>query len=262
MDSLRRRNSVGADSTGHAGHADRAGHAGHADRTRTTPSQGDAVRDNPPRDAAPRFVTPPQSPYTGLMILFCVVLLISNVAAVKLIQSGPLVLDGGVFLFPLAYILGDVISEVYGWKAARRAVFWGFVCAVLAALTFLIVQIVPPAEGWENQEAYEAVIGFVPRIVLASLAAFVAGQLINARLLVWLKERMPRGRLWSRVLGSTVVGQLADTLVFCTVAFYGVITGAEFLNYVITGYLVKVAVEVVALPVTYRVVAIVRRREG
>ncbi len=207
------------------------------------------------------FVKAPAGPYTGLIVLFCAVLLISNVAAVKLIQSGPLILDGGVYLFPIAYVLGDVISEVYGWRAARRAIFWAFVCAVLAAVVFLIVQVTPAADVWENQEAYETIIGFVPRIVLASLAAFVVGQLLNARVLVWLKGRMPEGRLWTRLLGSTVVGQLADTLVFCTVAFYGVITGVEFLNYVITGYVAKVAIEVLVLPVTYRVVAIVRRRE-
>ena len=188
-------------------------------------------------------------------------LLISNIAAVKLIAIGPVITDGGALLFPLTYILGDVLSEVYGWKAARRAIYLGFALSATAALTFWLVQAAPPAEGWPNQASFEAILGFVPRIVAASLAGFLAGQLLNAYVLVKIKARTDERHLWVRLLGSTAVGELADTVVFCTIAFYGVITGGEFLNYVITGYIYKCLVEVLLLPVTYRVIAAVKSAE-
>jgi uncharacterized integral membrane protein (TIGR00697 family) len=133
--------------------------------------------------------------------------------------------------------------------------------AILAAVTFYLVQISPPADGWENQAAFEAVLGFVPRIVLASILGFLVGQLLNAYVLVWIKKRTQEKKLWARLMGSTIVGELADTLVFCTVAFYGVITGGDFLTYVIVGFVYKTAVEIILLPVTYRVIAYVKRRE-
>lgn len=207
------------------------------------------------------FADVQRSLYPTLIVLFVAVLLISNIAAVKLIQFGPFILDGGAFLFPLAYILGDVLSEVYGLRATRRAIYLGFAASLLASLIFFLVQVSPAPDAWQNQDAFEAVIGFVPRIVLASLTAYLVGQLLNAWVLVKLKSRTNERLLWLRLIGSTVVGEFADTLIFCTIAFYGVITGLEFLNYVLVGYVFKVLVEVVLLPVTYRVVAAVKRRE-
>ena len=115
--------------------------------------------------------------------------LISNVGATKLIQFGPIITDGGAFLFPLVYVIGDVMSEVYGWKATRRAIILGFGIAALASLTFYLVQLSPPAPGWEHQAAFEAVLGFVPRIVLASICGFLVGQLLNSYVLVRIKKR-------------------------------------------------------------------------
>ena len=178
-----------------------------------------------------------------------------------MIAFGPFITDGGAFLFPLVYIIGDVLSEVYGWKATRRAILLAFVMAAIAALTFYLVQISPPGPGWENQESFEAVLGFVPRIVLASLLGFLAGQLLNSIVLVKIKERTNEKHLWARLVGSTVVGEFADTLVFCTIAFYGIITGADFINYVIVGYLYKTMLEVILLPVTYRVIKFVKQNE-
>lgn len=209
----------------------------------------------------PHYAKLQPSLYPTILVLFVSLLLLSNISAVKLIAVGPLILDGGIFLFPLVYILGDVIAEVYGFRAARRAVLLAFAIAALAALTFWIVQIVPAAAGWENQESWEAVLGFVPRIVLASLSGFLVGQLLNAYVLVRIKQRTDESKLWVRLLGSTAVGQVADTLIFCTIAFYGVITGAEFLNYVVTGYFYKTLIEALLLPITYRVVAMVKARE-
>lgn len=189
-------------------------------------------------------------------------LLISNIGAVKLIEFGPIITDGGVFLFPLVYIVGDVLSEVYGFKASRKAIYTGFAMAVLASFTFYLVQISPPASDWGNQSAFESVLGFVPQIVLASISGFLVGQLLNSWVLVKIKERTKEKKLWLRLIGSTAVGELADTLVFCTIAFYGVITGWNFVNYVVVGYLYKTFVEVLLLPITYNVIKMVKKREA
>ncbi len=208
--------------------------------------------------------------YATISAIFAGILLISNVVAVKPIAFGaiplgdvalPLVFDGGVFLFPLAYVLGDVLAEVYGLKATRRTIFTAFALAALASLTILATQVSPPASGWENQAAFEAVLGFVPRIVLASLTGFLAGQLLNAWVMD-LMHRRSKGRfLRSRLIVSTLVGEFADTLLFCTIAFAGIITGLDFVMYVVLGYLVKCLAEVVLLPVTTRVIRWVRRAE-
>lgn len=196
-----------------------------------------------------------------LLALFVALLLISNIAATKLLAIGPFIMDGGAILFPLTYIIGDVLAEVYGLKAAKRAIFTAFGVSALAALTFLAVQYLPGAPEYTNQAAFEAVLGFVPQIVIASLAAFLAGQFINAYVLIKIKERWGEKHLWARLIGSTIAGQLVDTIIFCTVAFYGIITGWSFINYVLVGVAYKVAVEIILLPVTYRVVAIIKRQE-
>jgi uncharacterized integral membrane protein (TIGR00697 family) len=207
------------------------------------------------------FASPASGLYPYVIAVFAALLLLSNIGAVKLIAFGPIITDGGAFLFPLVYIVGDVLSEVYGLKAAKRAIFLAFGLSILASLTFWAVQSAPPAEGWDNQGAFEAVLGFVPRIVLASVCGFLVGQLLNAYVLVKIKEWTAEKALWLRLIGSTVVGEFADTLTFCTIAFYGVITGGDFLNYVITGYVYKTLLEVFLLPITYRVIAFMKQVE-
>lgn len=204
--------------------------------------------------------------YDIVAISFVALLILSNIAATTLIgiHIGPalLVFDGGAVLFPLTYILGDVLSEVYGFSRARRAILAGFAFSILAALTFLVVGAAPAGPGYENQEAFVAVLGFVPRIVAASVLGYLAGQLLNSWVLVRIKAKWGERHLWARLIGSTLVGEFADTLIFCTVAFYGVITGAEFLNYLFVGYVYKVGVEVILLPVTYRVIGWIKRIES
>lgn len=202
-----------------------------------------------------------RSYYVTVVAVFCSLLLISNVGAVKLIGIGPLIFDGGAILFPMTYIIDDVLAEVYGFKRSRQAIFTALAMQTVAALAFWLVTSLPPAPGWENEAAIDSVIGFVPRIVLASLCAFTVGELLNAYVLVKIKERTREPKLWLRLIGSTVVGEFADTLVFCSVAFLGVIAAGEFVNYVVTGYLYKTAVEVVMLPITYRVIAWLKRNE-
>jgi len=209
--------------------------------------------------------------YDLVVAAFCGLLLISNVAATKAIAFGlpislpvlgdHVITDGGAFLFPLTYVLGDVLAEVYGMRLARRAILMGFVLAALASLTFLVVSATPPAPGWHNQDAWSAVLGFVPRIVLASLAGYLAGQFLNAYVLVRIKAYTKERSLWARLVGSTVVGELADTALFCTIAFAGILSAHDLVGYTLVGYLYKVLVEVLCLPVTYAVIAAIKRRE-
>jgi len=215
-----------------------------------------------------RYAADLQGNYDLIVAAFVGLLLISNVGATKAIAfstptawPGMIVTDGGAFLFPLTYVLGDVLAEVYGLRKARPAILIGFVLAGIAALTFWLVSVTPPAPGWNNQDAWAAVLGFVPRIVLASLLGYLAGQFLNAYVLVKIKQRTKEGKLWARLIGSTLVGEAADTLVFCLVAFGGILTGGTLVNYVITGYVYKVSVEVVLLPVTYLVIRQVKKRE-
>lgn len=212
------------------------------------------------------------SRYAVVVAVFVGLLLISNIVAVKLIafgpfaigdlSVGPFIVDGGVFLFPLVYIVGDVLAEVYGLKAARRAIFTAFALSLLTSLTIWVTQLSPAAAGWENQEAFESVLGFVPRIVAASLGAFLAGQMINAWVLVWLRRRTSGRFLRTRLIASTVVGQIVDTVVFCTIAFWGVLSGWDFIGYTALGYGIKVVAEIVLLPVTTRVISSVRAAEA
>lgn len=236
----------------------------------TTPPHTSAVIEQ-----RPPYVVTPGPTYAVVMSVFCSLLLISNVAATKtitIVGDLPVIegifVDGGALLFPLTYVLGDVLAEVYGLKHARRAIIVGFCMAALASVTFLAVALAPPGPGYPNQEAFQAVLGFFPRIVVASLIGYLAGQLLNAYVLVRLKERAlnhpgKAGKLWARLVGSTVVGEFADTVLFCFIAFVGVFpTWTSLLSFTILGYLYKVAIEVLFLPLTYAVIAWIKRREG
>lgn len=218
------------------------------------------------------------SPYFGYLIaLFIGVMLISNVTGTKGVLLFPdlgfefwflsldgFVTDGAFLLFPLAYVLGDVISEVYGFRAMRRVVISGFAVLALAALSFTLTVHLPPAPFYENQAAFEAVAGVIPQFFLAGLAGYVVGELLNSYVLVWMKRRTGEKTLWARLLGSTVVGQFADTAVFCTIAApaLGMALGSgEYWNYVVIGFVWKTLVEAVLLPVTYAVIAWIKKRE-
>lgn len=216
-----------------------------------------------------RFARGAAGNYDLIVGTFVGLLLISNIGATKLIEIGPFLTDGGALLFPLTYVLGDVLAEVFGLDRARRAIVLGFVLSALMSLTFLIVAAAPPAAEWDNQEAWVSVLGFVPRIVVASLLGYLAGQLLNALVLVRIKERFGERRLWVRLISSTVVGEFADTLVFCSIAFGplgawmggGSISLPALLNYTLVGWGYKTAVEIVLLPLTYRIIAAIKRRE-
>ena len=204
-----------------------------------------------------------RSPFPYLLALFCAVFLISNITAQKGVQLGPLITDGAFFLFPISYVIGDVIAEVYGFKAARRAVFTGFGIAVVAVLSFYIAIWLPAAGFYDMDETFAAVLGLLPRIVVASLAGYVVGQLLNAWVLQKMKDRFGTGNLWARLIGSTVVGEFADTLLFCSIAagVIGIDSAGAFVNYVAVGFVWKTVMEVILLPITYPTIAAVRRAE-
>ncbi|WP_299556618.1 queuosine precursor transporter [uncultured Mycolicibacterium sp.] len=204
------------------------------------------------------------SPYYPVLVaVFTGLVLISNVAATKGVAFGPIITDGGFVVFPLTYVIGDVLSEVYGFRAARRAIVVAFVMEALAAVAFWVTAVLPPAEFYQHQAAFESVVKPFVQLVVAGLAGFLVGQTLNAWAVVRIKAITKERHLWARLLGSTVLGEFADTLVFCSIAApaIGITTLDDFLVYLVLGFVYKTAVEVVVLPVTYRVIAFVKRRE-
>lgn len=199
--------------------------------------------------------------YDLILASFAAVLLISNLAAVKLITIGSIITDGGAILFPLAYIFGDVLTEVYGYSYARRAIWTGFGVMLVAVAAFTIVRYLPASPEWGLQQSYVDILGFFPRIVLASLVAYLVGEFMNAYVLAKLKVKYGGEQLWFRLIGSTVVGQLFDTVIFGLIAFGGILSAASMLNFIAVGWGFKTGVEVVMLPVTYRVISFLKAKE-
>ncbi len=225
---------------------------------------------------------PPQSVETGhtaqtrfryfdfVMVAFVTILLLSNVIGaakvsfVTLPGIGVWEFGAGILFFPISYVIGDVLTEVYGYERARRCIWAGFVALIFMALMAFVVVALPPAAGWTGQAAYEQVFGQVPRIVLASIIAFWAGEFANsyvmARMKIWTKGKA----LWSRTIGSTVVGQGVDSALFYPIAFLGVAGWSVELvaTLALTQWLLKTAWEALLTPVTYQVVGFLKRREG
>ncbi|MHB0878386.1 MAG: queuosine precursor transporter [Anaerolineae bacterium] len=195
------------------------------------------------------------------MAAFVAVLLISNIASSKILDLGPFTFDGGTLLFPLSYIFGDILTEVYGFRMSRRVIWAGFVAAGVMALTLAVVGWLPPAAGWENQPAYMAILGQTPRIVLGSLLGYFAGEFSNSFTLAKLKLAT-RGRyLWMRTIGSTLIGEAVDSVLFVLVAFAGVLPGPLLLSVVLSNYVFKTGIEVLFTPITYAIVARLKRLE-
>lgn len=193
---------------------------------------------------------------------FVAVLIVSNIASSKILLLGPFTFDGGTILFPLAYIFGDILTEVYGYARSRRVVWTGFALLVLTAAVLALVDGLPPAPDWELQEGFHAVLGQTPRIVAASLIAYWVGEFANSFVLAKLKL-LTRGRwLWLRTIGSTLIGEGLDTAVFLAVAFLGVLPPDLLGAVLVSNYVFKVGVEVLFTPITYRVVGELKRREA
>jgi hypothetical protein len=200
--------------------------------------------------------------YDLMMAAFVTVLLCSNLIGVGKVSSVfGFTFGTGVLLFPLSYVFGDVLTEVYGYARSRKVIWAGFAAMIFASFMSTMIIQLPAAPGWPHQAAYEIVFGQTPRIVFASLAAFWAGEFANSYLLAKLKLRT-RGRfLWLRTIGSTVVGEGLDTLIFYPAAFLGFWSGQLLLQVMVANYLIKVGWEVAATPATYQVVAFLKRAE-
>jgi hypothetical protein len=214
--------------------------------------------------------------YPAVVALLATSLVVSNIIAVRLIairlsDAIELTLPAAIVLFPIAYIVGDVLTEVYGYSAARRGIWIAFGCNLLAVVAIWLAGILPPASFWtagvyENPEqadqAYRAILGFTPRLLVASFLAYLVGEFLNSFVLAKMKVRTEGRYLWMRTIGSTIVGQGADSLIFITVAFYGILPTSALMTAVVTQWLVKSAYEALATPLTYWVVNSLKRSEG
>lgn len=220
---------------------------------------------------APAYAEVPQSHYPVIVAIFVSLLLLSGVTAAKLFYGpvvpwfsdvfyggGPLIFDGGAFLFPLSYIVGDILAEVYGLRRARRAIGVGFAMLILAALTYQVVALTTPVEGFE---VWNQALAPVLRITLAGLVGFVVGSLLNATVVARMKASMAERHVALRLILSTLVGEFFDTLLFCVVAFAGTISLAELANYTVTGYVYKCLVEIFIVPVTLVIIRWLKRHE-
>ncbi|HEY9311615.1 queuosine precursor transporter [Williamsia sp.] len=228
------------------------------------------------KGTGPAFATIASPYYPMLVGLFVGVMMISNITGTKGVvlftnlhfDVGPLsmdglVTDGAFYLFPLAYVLGDVISEVYGFRAMRRTILAGFFVLLLASLCFWLTVKLPAAPFYDGQESFETVAGVVPQFLAAGLAGYIVGEFLNSWVLVKMKERSGEKHLWARLLGSTVVGEFFDTLVFCAIAAtaLGISTWSDFLNYTVIGFVWKTLVELAIMPLTYAVIRWLKKRE-
>src|SRR6185437_945422 len=196
-----------------------------------------------------------------LVTVFVVVLLISNIVGQKISAFGPLCVSGAQLLFPITYIFGDIFTEVYGYAASRKAIWIGFFASLLLSVMSIICVKLPAAPEWPNQQAFATVFYTVPRLVAASLLAYWCGEFANSYTLAKLKLVTKGKHLWTRTIGSTIVGQAIDSTVVMFVAFYGMVPVNTILRLIISGYLAKVLYETVMTPATYAAVNFLKRKE-
>ncbi len=209
--------------------------------------------------------------YPIVLAFFVTTLVVSNIIAVKVVSILGLTLPAAVILFPIAYIIGDVLTEVYGYSVARQSIWIGFGCNLLAVIAIWISGLLPADPNWTAGaflnpqtagQAYQAILGFAPRLLLASFAAYLAGEFLNAFVLAKLKLAT-RGRyLWIRTIGSTILGQGIDSALFISLAFSGVLPGNILLSAILAQWSVKTSYEILATPLTYLVVNYLKRMEG
>ncbi len=203
------------------------------------------------------------SPYFVVLVaVFITCLVTANITAVKLVDVLGLVVPAAIIIFPVSYIAGDVLTEVYGYQQARQVIWMGFLCNLVTVVAIWLGQVLPPASFWDGQAAYERILGYTPRILAASFLAYLVGEFANAFVLAKMKIAT-RGRwLWTRTIGSTLVGQGLDSLVFISLAFVGTIPLAGLASAIVTQWLAKSLYEAAATPATYWVVNFLKRQEG
>jgi len=202
--------------------------------------------------------------FTVLVVFFCACLIVSNIVAAKLWATPipNLTLTAAILLFPLVYIIGDVIPEVYGLQIARRVIFLGFLVNALAVAFFWLTLKLPYPVFWTGQEAFEIVLGFTPRLLVASFIAFIIGTNTNAWIMVTMKKKTNGKWLWSRTISSTIVGEAVDSTIFITIAFWGILPPAALVNMIIAQAIFKTLYEILATPLTYLIVNKVKKYES
>jgi uncharacterized integral membrane protein (TIGR00697 family) len=194
--------------------------------------------------------------------IFTACLITSNIIAVKLIHIFGLIIPAAIVIFPISYIFGDVLTEVYGYRQARLVIWLGFLCNLLSVAAIWLAQVLPPASFWEGQAAYERILGYTPRLLVASFIAYLVGEFVNSFVLAKMKIATKGKWLWTRTITSTLAGQGLDSLVFMVVAFAGTIPASGMANAVVTQWLAKSAYEAILTPATYRIVRFLKQREG
>ena len=204
--------------------------------------------------------------FSKYFVIICAVsiatLLISNITAVKLFSVGSIVLPTSALLFPITYIVGDIIAEVYGYKKARFVIILGFICNAFMVLFFALAIILPSAPTWTNQEAFKVILGTTPRMFIASLSAFLLGSLSNAYIMDVIKKLTKGKKLWMRTIGSTIVGEALDTIVFVLIAFTGSIPTNVIITMIVCQFVWKVSYEIIATPLTYLAINKYKKLEG
>ena len=200
--------------------------------------------------------------FVVLVALFITCLITANIIAVKLISIFGLVVPAAIIIFPISYILGDVLTEVYGYRQARRVIWLGFFCNLILVVAIWLGQLLPAASFWDGQTAYERILGYAPRILAASFLAYLLGEFSNSFVLAKMKIATNGRWLWTRTIGSTLVGQGLDSLVFITLAFVGTIPPAALVSAILTQWLGKSVYEAAVTPLTYKVVNFLKRYEG
>jgi len=194
--------------------------------------------------------------------IFITCLITANITAVKLVGVFGLVLPAAIIIFPLSYIFGDILTEVYGYRQARRVIWLGFFCNLIAVVAIWVGQVLPAASFWDGQAAYERILGYTPRLLVASFLAYLVGEFANSFVLAKMKIATEGRWLWTRTIGSTLVGQGLDSLVFITLAFMGTIPLGGLTSAIVTQWLAKSVYEAAVTPLTYGVVNFLKRQEG
>jgi uncharacterized integral membrane protein (TIGR00697 family) len=198
--------------------------------------------------------------FVVIIAVFVTCLITANIISVKMISLGPFIVFAGVFSFPLSYIVGDVLTEVYGYRIARRVIWLGFACNLLFVFFAWVGQVLPSPSSWELQGAYESILGYTPRLLVASFCGYLVGEFANSFILAKMKV-LTRGRwLWSRTISSTIVGEGLDTVVFATIALIG--TSFFMPSVMLSQWLMKVLIEAAATPATYAIVNYLKRKEA
>jgi len=198
--------------------------------------------------------------FVVITAIFITCLITANIVGVKVVSLGPFILPAAVVLFPLSYIFGDILTEVYGYRWARRVIWLGFICNLVFVIIAQIGQVLPPAPHWEWQEAYESILGYTPRLLVASFCGYLVGEFANSFVLAKMKI-LTRGRwLWSRTIGSTIVGQGLDTVIFITGAYFGAPFFVPIM--ILHHWLAKILFEAILTPFTYSVVNFLKRKEA